>query len=358
MHCSRSGEAAKRTETGKPVALRIMRIGLALPHYDSSLPDRSPVRWPALLEAGLRAETLGFDSAWISDHFFADLSRYGGPAGAIGSIEPFTALAAIAARTERIGLGTLVACAPFRHPAHVAKMSTVIDLLSGGRFSLGIGAGWYQAEFESFGYEFGTPGSRFAFLEEAVQAVRALFQEGPVDLRTANVQLAGAFNHPLPARPAGPPIWVGGKGGDRQFRLVARHAAGWNSVWRWTPEGYAEQARRLREIAGKEGRDPASVRLSVGLYALAARTEPELRERFRALQRWAPGGALDEVTLEEFREGTLTGTVEQCLGRLEAFGRIGVEEAILSPASVPFAVFDWSMVEEIASDLIPAAHVL
>jgi len=335
-----------------------MRIGLALPHYDYSFPGRAALSWDRLLDAGLRAEELGFDSAWISDHFFTDLARYGGPEGRTGSVEPFTALAAMAARTERIRLGTLVACAPFRHPAHVAKMSTAIDLLSNGRFDLGLGAGWYQAEFDAFGYRFGTTGDRFSFLEESVQAIEALFGEGPVDLETPRFQLAGAYNQPRPAQPGGPPIWIGGKGGDRQFRLVARHAAGWNSVWRWSPGDYAERAASLRRVAGREGRDPATVRLSVGLYALVGEDGRDLANRFRALQEWAPGGSLEGVTLEEYAPGTLTGTIERCLELLGEFGRIGVEEIILSAASIPFAVFDWSMVELVAKGVVPEARSL
>ena len=335
-----------------------MRIGLALPHYDYSFPEPSALSWDAILDAGLRAEALGFDSAWISDHFFADLTRYGGPEGAVGSVEPFTALAALATRTERIRLGTLVACAPFRHPAHVAKMSTAIDLLSGGRFDLGIGAGWYQAEFEAFGYEFGSTGQRFSFLERSVEAIRALFGEGPVDMQTDQFELSGAYNRPGPAHPGGPPIWIGGKGGDRQFRLVARHAAGWNSVWRWSPRDYADRAAAVRAVAQREGRDPTTVRLSVGLYALVGQDERELSERFRALQRWAPGGSLDGASVQEFADGTLTGTPVRCLDQLSEFARIGVEEVMVSAASIPFAVFDWSMVELIARDVIPEAHAL
>src|SRR5919201_1206398 len=108
-----------------------MRIGLALPHYDYSFLDATPLTWPGLVESAQRAEALGFDSVWISDHFFADISRYGGPSGPLGTIEPFTSLAALATQTERVRLGTLVACTSFRHPAHVAKMATTIDQLSG-----------------------------------------------------------------------------------------------------------------------------------------------------------------------------------------------------------------------------------
>jgi alkanesulfonate monooxygenase SsuD/methylene tetrahydromethanopterin reductase-like flavin-dependent oxidoreductase (luciferase family) len=229
---------------------------------------------------------------------------------------------------------------------------------SGGRFDLGIGAGWYEAEFEAFGYQFGSTGERFSFLEESVAIVSALFGEGPVDFQGRRFQLAGAFNRPRPAQKGGPPIWIGGKGGDRQFRLVARHASGWNSVWRWSPDAYAERVHALRRIARAEGRDPDDVRLSVGLYALVGEDERDLRERFRALQAWAPGGAMDGVPLQDFAGDTLTGTPEACLERLAAFRDVGVEEVILSAASIPFAVFDWSMVDLIARAVIPEAMKL
>src|SRR5437879_884196 len=261
---------------------RAMRIGLALPHYDYSFPGGEPLSWPGLLDAAVRAEPLGFDSAWIPDPFFPGIRRYGGPEGLLGSVEPFTALAAIAAATSRIRLGTLVACAPFRHPAHVAKMATTIDLVSGGRFDLGIGAGWYEAEFDAFGYDFATLGERFSILEESVEVIARLLRNEQVDFDGEHFHLDGAFNHPAPARPNGPPIWIGGKGGPRQFRLVARHAAGWNSVWRWAPEPFGERVQELRRVAESEGRDPASVRASAGLYAPARGGDASVAARCNA----------------------------------------------------------------------------
>jgi probable F420-dependent oxidoreductase len=335
-----------------------MRIGLALPHYDYSFPSGEPLSWPALLDAARRAEAFGFGSAWISDHFFTDISRYGGPVGLLGTVEPFTALAALAAATSRIRLGTLVACAPFRHPAHVAKMATAIDLVSGGRFDLGIGAGWYEAEFGAFGFDFGSVGERFSVLEESVEVVSRLFREGPVDFDGAHYRLAGAYNRPRPAQAGGPPIWIGGKGGPRQFRLVARHGAGWNSVWRWSPEAFGDRVAELRRVAEAEGRDPSTVRVSVGLYALVGENEQDLGARFRALQAWTPGGGIDGVTLQAYASDTLTGTVEACLERLGRFASFGVEEVVVSAATLPFAVYDWSMVELIAERLIPAARGL
>jgi probable F420-dependent oxidoreductase len=335
-----------------------MRIGLALPHYDFSFPDHRPVTWPGVLDAAKRAETLGFDSVWISDHFFLDLERYGGTSGPLGSIEPFTALAALALHTQRVRLGTLVACAPFRHPAIVAKMSTVIDLASGGRFDLGLGAGWYEREFADFGYRFGSVGERFEILEETVRSVTALFAEGPVDFEGRSVRLSAAYNHPRPTQQPRPPVWIGGKGGPRLLRLVVRHADGWNVVWRMTPEAYGERIDALKRICAHEGRDPSTVRRSVGLYTLLGEDEADLAARFEALVQWTPGGALDGVSLEEYERDTLTGTPEDCLKRLHRFAELGVEEVIVSAASLPFAVFDWSMLDLLSEALIPEVHRL
>jgi probable F420-dependent oxidoreductase len=334
-----------------------MRLGLALPHYEHSFPTGQRLTWESLRDAALRAEALGFDSVWISDHFQLDLSRYGG-SGVAGSVEPFTALAALAAVTERVRLGTLVACAAFRHPAIVAKMATVIDQVSGGRFDLGLGAGWYEAEFAAFGYPFGSVGDRFTMLEDTVQAVAALFGDEPSTFHGRTVQLREAVNRPGPVQAGGPPIWVGGKGGDRLLRLVARHAAGWNVVWRADLGEHADRARRLRELCEEADRDPSTVRLSVGLYTLVGEDGKDLQARYQQLQEWTPGRSLDGVALEDFADGTLVGPPDVCVDRLAAFAANGVEEVIVTPASMPFVVPDWSEVELIAATLIPAARDL
>ncbi len=335
-----------------------MRIGLALPHYDYSFPDGKPLSWPRLVDAAQRAEALGFDSVWISDHFFLDLARYGGSAVPFGTIEPFTALAALATATERVRLGTLVACAPFRHPAHVAKMATAIDLISGGRFDLGLGAGWYEPEFGAFGYELAPTGDRFAMLEESVEVVAGLFAEGPFTHEGKRFRIDGAYNHPRPDQPGGPPIWVGGKGGNRLLRLVARHASGWNTVWKRAVDSFVERAGTLRQLAEAGGRDPGSIRLSIGLYTLVGEDEKDLARRFRTLQRRAPGGALDEESLDDYTRETLTGTPRACLEKLASLASAGAEEFIVGAGCVPFSVADWSMVELVAEALIPEAHRL
>jgi probable F420-dependent oxidoreductase len=336
-----------------------VRFGLALPHYDFSRPDGAPVSWEGLVNAARRAESLGFDSAWISDHFFLSLARYGGPDEPYGSPEALTALAGLAAVTDRIRLGTLVLCAGFRHPAILAKSAVTIDLLSEGRLDLGLGAGWYEDEYRAFGYRVGPVGERFEVLEETVEVLSLLFGEKePVTWEGRHYSLDEAYCRPRPAQRPGPPLWVGGKGGPRLARLVARRADGWNTVWAWTPEDYADRVRMLEEACERYDRDPATVRRSVGLYALVGEDERDLDARWRGLQRWTPGGALNGSALGSWGRDKLVGTPDRVVERLAAFAALGVEELIVSVGSLPFAVFDDDAVEVFARAVIPAAREL
>ncbi|HEV2907103.1 MAG TPA: LLM class flavin-dependent oxidoreductase [Actinomycetota bacterium] len=335
-----------------------MKFGLALPHYDFSTPEETPVSWERVSASASRAEALGFDSVWVSDHFFLSLRRYGGPSGPQGSVETLTALASLAVTTEHVRLGTLVLSAGFRHPALLAKAATTIDLLSGGRLDLGIGAGWYEDEYAAFGYQFGTTHERFEILEETFLVLGMLFGNGPATWRGRHFRLKDAFSRPSPLQQPRPPLWVGGKGGPRLLRLAARHADGWNTVWAWTPDAYAERVQALRRACEREDRDPASMRLSLGLYTLVGEDRRDLVARFRALQRWAPGGALDGVLLDDWARDKLVGTPGQVLERVGEFAVLGVEEMILSAASIPFAVYDESMLAVFAEGVMPSARKL
>jgi probable F420-dependent oxidoreductase len=312
-----------------------------------------------LAAAARRAEDLGFDSVWVSDHFFLSLARYGGADEPYGSAEPLAVLAGLAAATDRVRLGTLVLSAGFRHPALLAKASATIDLASGGRLDLGLGAGWYEDEYRAFGYDFGTIGDRFEILEETVEVLALLFGEKePVTWEGSRFRLDEAYCRPRPAQEPRPPLWVGGKGGPRLLRLAARRADGWNTVWAWTPEAYGERSGALDRMCEQEGRDPRSVRRSVGLYTVVGADDRDVRGRWEALRRWAPGGALDGVTPEEWGRDKLVGTPDRVLERLEAFAGHGVEEMIVSVGPLPFAIPDPEMLDVLAETVIPSARDL
>jgi probable F420-dependent oxidoreductase len=335
-----------------------MRVGLALPHYDFSLPGGGPITFDAVAEAAVRAERLGFDSLWMSDHFFASLERYGGGPKRYGTLEPLVTLAALAPLTERVRLGTLVLSAGFRHPALLAKSATAIDRLSGGRFELGLGAGWFGEEFEAFGLPFGSVGERFALLEETLGYLDALFGPEPASFEGERFALREAFNHPPPAQAPRPPILVGGKGGPRLLRLAARYADGWNASWRWTPEAYAERAAAARQACERAGRDPATFRLSLGLYTVVGEDEADVARRWEAIRETLPPGVADAVGLDTLRSEGLAGTPDRVLERLGAFAELGVSELVVSPAPVWFAMPDPSMLDLLAEAVLPAARAL
>lgn len=301
-----------------------MKVGLTLPHYDFSLPGADRATFARTAEWAVRAEESGFDSAWVSDHFVYSLGRYGGPDAAGGALEPLTTIAGLAVRTSRIRLGTLVLGAPFRDAVMTAHLASGLAAISGGRFDLGLGAGWYAEDFEPFGYPFGTVGERFTLLEE---------------LRAAIEPAVAA---------AGVPVWIGAKGGDRALRLVARRGDGWNTAWRWTPERYAERVARLRGFAQESGGPPP--RLSLGLYAILGEDAADLARRWEAMTAWLPGAAGD---LDAWRADALVGTIDEAVERIRAFAALGVEELVLAPATVPFSVPDPANVDLIARELLP-----
>lgn len=314
-----------------------MDVGLALPQYDFSVPGESPLRWETLLGWAERAEALGFGSVWLSDHLFLDISRYGAPPGDHGCFDALVALAAIARRTSTVRLGTLTLCVPLRPATVLAKALATLDVVSGGRLTVGLGAGWYAPELEAAGLTLERPGVRLARLAEAVQVVRGMFGGGPFTFDGTYERAVGARCQPRPVQRPAPPIWVGGKG-DRLVELAGRHADGWNTAWIWTYDDWKAKAARLDDACDRAGRDPASVSRSLGLYALVGEDEADLARRFRRLQELSPPGVLDRTDLAAWRTGRLVGTVEQVGEQLHRWEELGVSSLVVNAGAVPFAL--------------------
>jgi len=152
-----------------------MRLGLALPHYDTSFANR-PLSWATVRDVAVTAERAGFDSVWVSDHLFLDWSKYGGPQVRQGALECWTTLSALAAATQRVRLGSLTICNDLRSPSLLAKMVASLDLLSGGRVDLGLGAGWYEPEYEAAGIGYDDAGTRIRRLREAASVIARLLE--------------------------------------------------------------------------------------------------------------------------------------------------------------------------------------
>ncbi len=315
-----------------------MEIGLALPQYDffSAEPEPGRVPWATVEATARRAEELGFDSLWLSDHLFVDRSRYGGPPGRYPGFDPLPALGALARVTDRVGLGTLTLCAPLRPATVTAKQLATIDVLSGGRLTVGLGAGWNEDEFRVAGVPFRHPAGRLRHLEESILVTRGLFGGGPFTFDGRYEHAVEAMCLPRPVQAPGPPIWVGGRG-DRLLDLVAREADGWNTAWVATPEAYGERLDVLVAACDRAGRDPATVSRSVGLYALVGEDGADLARRFERLRATTPGG-LGGATLDEWRRGRLVGTVDDVRAQLQGWAGLDVSTVVVAPGAMPFSV--------------------
>ncbi|MDP8959206.1 MAG: LLM class flavin-dependent oxidoreductase [Actinomycetota bacterium] len=325
-----------------------MRVGLALPHYDFSFPPRT-LAWESLLEVATWAEGAGFQSGWVSDHYFLDISRYGGPEGPRSCYDPLVTLGGLAPATTSLVLGTLVLAVGFRAPSVVAKAAASLDRLSGGRFELGLGAGWNEPEYRAAGLPYPGPAARLGQLGEAAELVRAMTGADQASFAGRWFRVQDAPNLPPPARrPV--PIWMGAKG-DRALQVVARHADGWNVVWRWTPDSYRERAAALERACEEVGR-PTEVLRSIGLITLMGESRRDLERRFRRWQELAPLGVVDR-DLDRFAADRLVGTPDEVMERLAAFHALGVDELILCFSPLPFAWYRESGQELFAERVLP-----
>ncbi len=314
-----------------------MRIGFALPHYDYSVPGASPLPYDTLLAYAKHADACGYDSLWMSDHLFLDLAKYGGPAARSGSYDPLVTLAAIAREVIRPRLGTLVLCEALRPATVLAKALATLDRVCDGRLDVGLGAGWYEPDYEAIGMEMPGPGVRIDRLREALVVCGELLGGGPATYEGRYHSARNAYNEPPSIQRPRPPLFVGGKG-DRLLGLVAELADGWNTCWIWTPDAYRERLDVLARACDRVGRDPASVWRSLGLYALVGEDASDLTRRFEHLCEVSPPGTMRGVTLEEWRVGRLVGTVEEVREQAAGWSDLGVETLILGVGAVPFAV--------------------
>lgn len=330
-----------------------MRLGLALPHYDTSYAGE-PVTWERVRSVARLAERAGFDSVWVSDHFFLDFAKYGGPPDRQASLECWTTMAAVAAVTDRVRVGSLVLSNDFRNPALLAKMVATLDLLSGGRVDLGLGSGWYEPEYEAAGIDFDPPAQRIRRLGETLQIVARLLEGEELTFHGDHYTCEGAICRPGPLQTPRPPLWVGGKG-DLTLRTAARHADGWNFSWVTDLATYEERMEAADRACEAVGRDPATLRRSAGAYVLAGEDDADASGRFERLRSIGPPGVIGPgVSWEEFRRDRIAGGKQEVIDKLGRLAELGVEEVIVGLGVVPFQVAHEDDVAFVGAEIAPA----
>jgi len=222
--------------------------------------SQTDVDWPTLRATWELADEMPvFDSGWIFDHFVA-LGEGGG-----GSHEAFVTLAALAARTKRLQMGHLVLGNTYRHPALTAKSGATMDHVSGGRFVLGLGAGWHEEEHAMYGMTLPPIGERITMLESATRLIKALWRSpSGVTLDAPPYSFHDAVCNPPPLTPGGPPIWLGSQGLVRGLRITAELADGWNQTG--DPGSFVEKRDALLRHCEAVGRDPGEIEISAQAF--------------------------------------------------------------------------------------------
>lgn len=315
-----------------------MRLGLAVKNF---APADVPLDFEEVSRYAVRAEELGFSSVFAWDHLFLGTKNY------FPLLECLTLLGALAARTSTIRLGTGVLVIPLRDPTTLAKVTGTIDIISGGRLTLGVAAGWYEKEFDALGVPFGRRGK---ILVRNVEILKQLWTEQSVDMEAPGVdgspgalQLRRVVMEPKPVQRPRPPLFLGGYV-DVVLRRIVEHADGW-LTYLYQPSSFTESWTKLRGFAEEAGRDPDGLRnisqvpicIDKSYEAAKVRTNRFI-DRYMDVPPWSNASA----------DSAICGTAEQCAEQIAEHAEVGVQELVLMPVD-----YDLDQVEAIAQDILP-----
>lgn len=289
-------------------------------HRDT--PQYETLEWDKTKQGIQRAEELGFDAVWAPDHFMLGKNA--------AEFECWTLLSTIAGMTEDVNIGSLVLCNDYRNPALVAKMAATLDVLSGGRLELGLGAGWFETEYDAYGFTYHDDFERLLRLDEAIRLIRAMWADdgSETDFSGEYYELNGAPCRPSPVQDQGPPILVGGTGEQVTLKLVAKHADIWNTdITAGSASALERKIGVIEDHCTTVGRDPDEITYSWDGHVICTR-DSEKRDRLLDLLtpiHFESDYREDiEITAENAESYFIIGTPEECIEQLETRIDLGV----------------------------------
>ncbi len=294
------------------------------------------LNWPRWQHMVRAVEELGFVGLYRSDHF----TNANSPD--LDSLELWVSLTWLAANTTRIEFGPLVSPVSFRHPAFTARIGAAVDDLSGGRLTLGVGAGWQAREHTNFGFDLLEVPERFARFEEGLDVITGLLNsDEPVAFDGEYYHLEEAILLPRPQRAGGPPILIGGNGPERTLPLAAKYAAEWNGVY-LTPEAFGERNARLDELLAENGRQPGDMRRSLMTLCVYGADDEAVEAKAAARHR-KPAELRDM--------GVAVGTASEIVDQLGAWSDAGVQRVMFQWLDLD----DLDGLAEMANAILPHA---
>jgi F420-dependent oxidoreductase-like protein len=301
------------------------------------------VTWPQWCRLAEACEDAGLEGLFRSDHYLSVQGRV-----ERGSLDAWTTLAGLAARTTRIRLGTMVSPATFRHPSVTAKSVVTVDHISGGRAELGLGAGWNEMEHLAYGFPFPDVDMRIGMLAEQLEVVHRQWGTESLDFDGDHYRLEALDARPKPVQQPHPNLIVGGGGGRRSVALAARWADEYNTVFQ-PPKGCREIKSRVAEAWDRAGRDPGEMVFSLMTGCIVGADTAELHRRAQALMDWSlASGSVDEYLTSMSREWVV-GTVEEVVDRLGKLGDAGVDRIMLQHQLHE----DVEMIQLVGAEVVP-----
>ena len=292
-------------------------------------------------------ETLGFESLWVYDHFHT----WPMPTQEV-TYEAWTLMAALAATTETVRLGQMCTCNTYRPPSYLAKVAASIDVISGGRLEMGIGAGWYEHEHDGYGYEFKAPGGRLGMLREGVEIMKAMWTEDEVTYDGKHYQLKGAISQPKPVQNPHIPIWVAGGGEKVTLKIAATHAQ-YTNFGGDSFDNFVHKSEILKGHCRDVGTDFDSITRSTNFNVLTAETEAGVQEKLAWLKAHMRRYVPDQERADRFSSAydAHSGTPDQVISILKKYQDEGMGYAIVNFADV---AYDRSSIELFAREVMPA----
>jgi F420-dependent oxidoreductase-like protein len=274
--------------------------------------------WAHTMEVARLAERIGYDHLWVYDHFETVPTRE-----PTHVFEAFTTLAALTQQTHTIQLGQMVTCAAYRNAGLLAKEAACVDVFSDGRLILGLGAGWYEREYQAYGFDFPPPADRLRILSETIQVVKQLWTQETVTFQGKHLSFDGAFCDPKPVQQL-PEIWVGGGGEQVTLRIAARYADKTN--WQVGIDTFRHKSEVLRRHCDEIGRDFATITRTHAPDCRLFDTERD----FDAWLHSTTGGPLRAGgDVEQYARDHFVGTAEQVAEKVRAYVDAGCAEFVL-----------------------------
>jgi F420-dependent oxidoreductase-like protein len=295
-----------------------MRFGTFVPQGWKGDQDGIPVeeQWGRIVDTARLIEDAGYDSIWVYDHFHTHPV-----VKQESTFEAWTLMAALAAATDRARLGQMCTCALYRPPAMLAKITANVDVISGGRLDVGIGAGWSKREFDAYGYDYPTDGERLDMLEEAVQVLKAMWTEDEASFIGKHYSVEGAINRPRPLQKPHPPLWIAGGGEKRTLRIVAEHGDFAN--FGDDLDDFRHKSEVLQGHCETVGRDFGEIGRSSHRMSVIGRDDADVQRKLQIAARRRG------CTAEEFADEHFVATVDQAVEEMGEFIEAGCVEMIL-----------------------------